>query len=860
MVVVSNRSLAVDEQRVRAVIDYALNGVALADGGGICHEANALLTAMTGRPREAIVGRPLTELIHPPDRPHFERWWDSLGPGGPLRAETHLTGPGGVPVPVELKGVPDAVPGKNLLILRDLSEEKRARRLLEESEERYRALTDLTSDYALILRIGPDGGPTVEWLTERTVQDFGNTREQMNEKGIMSFIDPRDLARAEAEFAKLGAMSPVSIDVRAVDRHGEIRWLHGEARPMPDALRDPAPRFVVAIRDITARREAEQRIRRAEARYREVFENAVEGILQTTFDGGIIASNPAAARILGYDSPAELARGVPNMGAIYLDPKQRADLVEVLKTRGEIAGFELRWRRRDGKEVWVSFSGRGLRDDAGELVGIEGFILDVTGRKLAEETLRRSERHFRALIENISDSIVLVGPEGTIEYVSPSGLRTFGFTGGETVGSSAFRWLHPDDRDEAFRLFDEVVRVQGATRSGTFRVTHADGRVRWIEAIATNMLHDPQVRAIVFNSRDITERREAEWQASDRDRRLRMVVEQMPAIMWTTDLGLRVTFAAGAGPADVVDSLVGTSLTEISDNRSEGGAAAVAAHRAALSGEVASYEREWHGRWWRAHVEPLRDADDAIVGAISVASDVTDIKLAQEQVERSVQVLRVMFDERRHLLERLVKVAEEERARVSRELHDELGQLLVSAALFTKAMEERASPELAEPLASLGELLSRAAASTRRLVWSLHPGELEAHGLVPAVRRLGESVGRDQGFRVLVRAEGDFETFPDRAAAATYRIVQEATTNAVRHGRASNVSIVFTRRPGRFSVIVEDDGRGFDPAVVMANPDPTVRMGLVGMQERASAAGCELVIESAPGRGTTVRVEVPEEA
>jgi two-component system sensor histidine kinase DegS len=164
---------------------------------------------------------------------------------------------------------------------------------------------------------------------------------------------------------------------------------------------------------------------------------------------------------------------------------------------------------------------------------------------------------------------------------------------------------------------------------------------------------------------------------------------------------------------------------------------------------------------------------------------------------------------------------------------------------------EQPTAELREKVSRYRRSIEDAVVQLRGVVSTLRPIELE-DGLGPAVRKLALLVMDQGGPQIDVADQLGASRFDDAAEATVYRIVQEAITNAFRHARATNVSIVLSLRDRALSAIVEDDGRGFDPDAV-----PAGHYGLLGMRERAALAGGVLTLDSSPGRGTTVRVEVP---
>ncbi len=200
----------------------------------------------------------------------------------------------------------------------------------------------------------------------------------------------------------------------------------------------------------------------------------------------------------------------------------------------------------------------------------------------------------------------------------------------------------------------------------------------------------------------------------------------------------------------------------------------------------------------------------------------------------------------------------DERNRLARELHDAMTQTLFSLRL---AVETAAALVTADPAGATAELdaarglVDATFAELRALVFELRPPALDADGLVTTVRKHLEVAGRAHGLRVEVTAVGD-ERLPPQTERELFRIVQEAVTNVLRHARASTLQVALAFEQGRVTVSVRDDGRGFDPA---ARSIRSRRLGLTSMRERARALGGSLSVESAPGEGTTVRVEVADD-
>jgi two-component system, NarL family, sensor histidine kinase DevS len=208
----------------------------------------------------------------------------------------------------------------------------------------------------------------------------------------------------------------------------------------------------------------------------------------------------------------------------------------------------------------------------------------------------------------------------------------------------------------------------------------------------------------------------------------------------------------------------------------------------------------------------------------------------------------------RDSLRRLVEGQEQERRRLARELHDETGQALTSVLLGLKAVEEaKDEAQLRSATGKLRELVVATLQDVRRLAVELRPKALDDFGLVPAVERLVQTFGEATGVEVQLEARLSAERLPAVVETTLYRTVQEGLTNIAKHAGAHRVSVLLMRRDGAVTVVIEDDGQGFAAEDVEAGDG----MGLDAMRERVALLDGRLAIESAPGGGTTLVVEVP---
>jgi two-component system, NarL family, sensor histidine kinase DevS len=226
-----------------------------------------------------------------------------------------------------------------------------------------------------------------------------------------------------------------------------------------------------------------------------------------------------------------------------------------------------------------------------------------------------------------------------------------------------------------------------------------------------------------------------------------------------------------------------------------------------------------------------------------------DMRIAQAFANRASVALDLSERVGREAVRALLNGQEIERTRLARELHDETGQALASILLGLKGLEQKVGEE---PIAQIRELVASALDDVRRLTTELRPPALDDFGLEPALERLTQLVAGRSGLNVQLNVAVPERALSKDQETAIYRIVQEALTNAVKHAGARSISIVVTIAGGAIRAVIEDDGGGFDVERVREGA-----LGLVGMRERVTLLGGRFEVESAPGSGTTLLIDLP---
>ena len=254
------------------------------------------------------------------------------------------------------------------------------------------------------------------------------------------------------------------------------------------------------------RNRADQALRNSEQRHRLLFERNLAGVYRNTIDGRVLECNEALARMLGYTREEFLRL---NARDLYFDPAERQQFLEAVLAHGGTRSVETRLRRRDGQPVWLLESVHVLEGE-GEPV-LEGTVIDITDRKLAETALRESEARYRLMTEYSTDLISRTDGQGILLYVSDAARSLLGYEPAELVGRPVLDFI-PEEDHELIRHFTRELRE--GPRTFTYRARRKDGSLIWFETTGRGLI-DPETgrfTEIIAVSRDISERRRAEEQ------------------------------------------------------------------------------------------------------------------------------------------------------------------------------------------------------------------------------------------------------------------------------------------------------------------------------------------------------------
>jgi PAS domain S-box-containing protein len=338
---------------------------------------------------------------------------------------------------------------RNKDIANDIADLKLALIKLRESEIKYQTLFDNGNDGIFLLK-----KEILIDCNRKFLTIFGCTREQTIGQTMYRFSPP---FQPDGRNSKEKAMEKGKAAISGFPQFFE--WQHCrydgtlfDAEVSLNRIEIDSDRLLLQaiVRDVSERREVENKLRVSEEKYRSIFENAIEGIFQTTPEGRVITANSTFANMYGYDSPQEMINSITDIGKeFYVNPRDRERFKSICEMQGSVEGFEEQVYRKDRKKAWVSINARIVRDENGKTLYYEGTIEDITQRKEMEVALRASEERYRTFIDSTTDGVFLKDQQLRYVIVNKMFRRFFNKNENEIVGKTDLEFRPGKDAEQS---------------------------------------------------------------------------------------------------------------------------------------------------------------------------------------------------------------------------------------------------------------------------------------------------------------------------------------------------------------------------------------------------------------------------
>ncbi len=364
----------------------------------------------------------------------------------------------------------------------------------------------------------------------------GYTEEELRFKfELHTLTHPADLPAAveKIQALKAGEIPAFVIEKRYIRKDRTVVWVQNSVSLIRDDAGHPAyivrltqninehKLTEVSLREVRTRNRAIlANVETAERKYLEIFENAGEGIFQSTPAGCYLMANPALARLHGFDSPEELIRSCNDISSeIYVDPARRDEFKRLIEVHGVVREFELQTFRKDGRKIWISVNARAVKDRDGKILYYEGTVQDISERKQAEQALRESEERYRELFENSKDAIYVHDMSGRYTSVNRAAESLSGYTRAELVGKHFSSLVSPEYAHYVREQLCKKLESAGETTYEVELITK-QGRRLPVEVSSRLIVENALAVGVQGCVRDISERKKAQEAARKYSRRL----------------------------------------------------------------------------------------------------------------------------------------------------------------------------------------------------------------------------------------------------------------------------------------------------------------------------------------------------
>ncbi len=747
----------------------------------------------------------------------------------------------------------------NQALAAEISARKSAEVLLRRSEEHFKALAEALPQIVWTA----DAEGDVDWFNHRWYDYTGQKQGEGKGWSWQSVAHPDDIPRTLERWQQ--AVRNVSIfenEIRVRRADGEYRWFLVRAWPLQSSNGDVV-RWFGTNTDIQDLKAAQEALLISEERLRLAQQAAHIGTFEWNIQENVNTWTPELEAMYGL--PVGGFAGTQRAWEDLIHPDDRAAAVacveEALRT-GALTEGEWRVIWPDGSVHWLSGRWQVFKDDSGRSLRMTGVNIDITDRKRAEEEIRSLAEFPK---EN-PNPVLRISAEGLVQYANQPAIKLL-----EAMGWQAGQALPETILHRVQRIMEE-----GETRE--FDLTCAVGRTFSFAVAASS-------RAGLFNlyALDITNRKQAEESLREMNESLEQRVAERTADLQRS---MSQVHAAQQRFHEVLDALPVYVILLTSDyhvsfanrffesrfgkdegrrcyeylfNRNE---PCETCETFKVLKTNAPRQWEWtgpDGRIYDINDFPFTDVDDSHL-ILEVGMDITLRR--QDENALAVQTAEVqrLADRLRALAVDLSQAEQRERKRLSKILHDHIQQLLVAARMQVEWLKRDTNAERMQSIAQgVASILGEALDASRSLTVELSPPVLHEAGLIGSLSWLASRMQEKNQFKVNLRSDSRAEPAGEEMRVLLFECARELLFNAVKHAGVSEAHVALLRTTDdHIKLIIRDEGNGFDPGLLNKRGADEVTFGLFSIQQRLAHIGGEMEILTAPGRGTSISVIIPD--
>jgi PAS domain S-box-containing protein len=836
----------------RLILDNAADTMAIIDYDGRFIDFNNAFCRSVGYSQEQLLSMTVHDIDPLFPAATWSVFWEKLKQAGSLTFESlHRTKEGKI-IPVEINVNYFEYKGKEYHcgFARDITERKRDEDVLRQSEMKLKTLFEVLPIGVSILDAERNVvfvNPALETILNITKDGFirGDYKSR-------KYLRPDGTQLPEKEFASVRAFmeqqAVYNVETGVVMEDGNVIWTNVTAAPVAF----PDWKAVIVTMDISNRKQAEEALKNLLSLTEATLESIHNGILVISLQRTVIKTNAKFAEM--WRIPGDLLNsGDDKILLDYVhgqlaDPDAFNAKVEELYEKPEAESFDLiyfkdgRIFERISKPMYLG----------SEPKGRVWSFLDITERKQAEEALRLEKENFRHSLDDSPLGVRIATLQGDTIYANRALLNFYGFDSLKELQET------PLKKRYTLKSFAEALKRKRQREHGDFSATEyeisiirKDGEIRHLQVFRKEVLWNG-VRQFQVICNDITDRKHAEEALHESEERYRRLVEGSPDAIAVYSKG-RFIFVNPAGAkligARSPRELIGKSILDVvhPDSRSQ----VIERLRHVAEGKEAPLFEEkflkFDGSVINVEVVGIPFSYQGQAATQVVVRDITKRKQAEEEIRKSTKLLE---DLHKHLNE----ILENERALISREIHDQVGQSLTALKLDLNRIQKylNNNPEAVKKLRDMIELISNTIKDVQRISSDLRPGILDDLGLAAAIEWYCDEFEKRTGIKCSLRL--DDSIFGDsQMNLVFFRVLQEALTNVIRHANASSVTIKLHHTQKGTTLTIHDNGIGIKKEKI----ESAKSLGLIGMRERVRQFGGKVNISSGKEQGAKLTIYIP---
>lgn len=628
-------------------------------------------------------------------------------------------------------------------------------------------------------------------------------------------------------------------EITIVTPEGEKRSLLFNFTVPPQYV-DTLEKVLLTFIDITPLKEAQNELAKNEAKYRSLIEQASDGIAITDNEGRFLEVNESYCKLTGYTSSAFKQMNLVDIlppEDVNLQPPRIAELAA-----GQNLIYERRIRRKDGTMFDAEINSKMAAD--GTFIG---FMRDISERKMAAHIILNERDLSKSLINSLPGVFYFFNSDGQFLKWNNNFEKVTGYSGDEISR------MHPVDffpEEEKALLTEKINNVfeDGEDNVEAHFLTKSGERLPYFFT-GCSLVQNEETFLLGVGI-DISKRKAAEAALVISEERFRSLVEQASDAILITDEHMNyihVNTAATRMLGYTRQELLNLNASDITTLNSK---EILLLIQELKEGKKVMQERIFKRKDGSSVPVEISASIMKNGNFMAIVRDISERKRIQEQVKKYNEELKL-------LTAHLLLVREEERKRIGREVHDELGQQMTAIKMDIAWIDKKISAEETQiklKLKNVNELLDGSNASVRRIISELRPSALDEFGLMNALEWHGKQFTSSSGVPVNIQSSQELIRVPEKIATCIYRVYQESLTNVARYANATHVNIIMELRQESIVVTIEDDGDGFEPESISRKS-----FGILGMKERVQSLNGVFNLFSVKNKGTVVQVVLPLE-